>query len=394
MISFIFFISMFFMTLYSYYFYEIGLPIVPIFGYFLLILVVYLKKRNIKLNKNIFYLFSAVIIVFIFGTFPSILMNYSVDIKSTLGFLLAVTTFFIIYENFENYEFKIVINILIKILVFFWLVHFIYYHYFGEFIDFLAPFTGEEQRQTFWISGVVRPTSLFTEPSMYCNTMLIFFYIRLLLKNFKLSFFDYLIILTFYLSFSSYGIIVISIFLVSLLLRKLNLKKIIYIIMVFLIISFVIIYFDLLSLESIDTLIERLLNPLGDQSGKDRVIGSIFDFFNETTILTQLFGFGLGNAQYNAYLVSNGIFYLIMNVGIIGFMFFMIVFFVLLIQTKHAVLNLLIFLLSIVNGPIFTYHIWWVTMAIIYKIDKKTNKDVIIFLNKRKFYKYKSNIDK
>lgn len=373
MVSFIFFISIFCMTLYSYYFYEIGLPIVPIFGYFLLILVVYLKKGTIKLNKSIFYLFSAAIIVFIIGTFPAILMNYSVDIKPILGLILAMTTFFIIYENFENYEFEMIINILIKILLFFWFVHFIYYHYFGQFIDFLAPFTGEMQRQTFWVSGVVRPTSLFTEPSMYCNTMLVFFYIRLLLKNFKLFFLDYLIILTFYLSFSSYGIIVISIFLMSLLLKKLNLKKIMYIISLFLIISFVITYFYLLSLESINTLIERLSNPLGDQSGKNRVIGSIFDFFNETTILTQLFGFGLGNAQYNGYLVSNGIFYLIMNVGIIGFIFFMTIFFLLFIQTKYTVLNLLIFLLSIVNGPIFTYYIWWVTMGMIYKINKRVN---------------------
>ena len=62
-----------------------------------------------------------------------------------------------------------------------------------------------------------------------------------------------------------------------------------------------------------------------------------------------------------------------MNVGIIGFIFFMTIFFLLFIQTKYTVLNLLIFLLSIVNGPIFTYYIWWVTMGMIYKINKRVN---------------------
>jgi len=369
--NFLFFISILFMTLYSYYFYEIGLPILPIFGYFLLLFVVYLRKQNIKINKYLFYIFSFMVIVFIIGVLPSIFMNFNVDIKSILGFILTITTFFIIYRNFKNKEFEITINIIIKILILFWIVHFIHYHIFGEFIDFLSPITGETQRQTFWLSGVVRPTSLFTEPSMYCNTMLVFFYIRLLLNSFRISFIDVLIILTFYLSFSSYGIIVMSIFLTALFLRNITLKNLIYFTSIVFLIIFLIFYFDILNLQSIDTLIERLSNPLNDQSGKDRVIGSIFDFFNETTLLTQLFGFGLGNAQHNGYLVSNGIFYLIMNVGIIGFIIFITVFFILILQTKYITLNLLIFFLSIVNGPIFTFYIWWATMGMIYKITKR-----------------------
>jgi len=323
------------------------LPIVQLLG---LIPLIYIYNQY-GIDRNVLKVPSFLITTFIIFLTTIYLLNITLidtisSPSSIIGIVLCLMVFLIMYS--VNITTRNIYSILTKmtiVLLIFWFIQFISFYIFDYRIDYFIDIVGYKQRTNLGAFGEAffRPASLFVEPAMYVNTMLLLFYFRLLYNNLKLDNLNIFIIFSVLMTFSTYGYVAFGILGFSWLIVR---RKYIFIsILILSVVSLVLIFLG--ELES-NMIIRRLMNPLEDMSGKTRIVGNILNFV-EQSVFHLLFGFGWGQAELNGFQGSS-LHYLLYNTGIIGLLCFMLIMYLIIVNKKYKYLTILVVLLSLLNN--------------------------------------------
>lgn len=365
--SYIIFFMLSLFVLNTYYFYNIGLPIVQLLGLPFLIYIYYIYGLEYKKVKTPFHLLSAFIILISFTTLINIaLLDTIASPIAFIGLLLCFMVFLFNYSlNIPNNLIYNIITKLTMLLLLFWSIQFLTFYIFEYKLDYFIDIVDYKQRTNLGAfgQGFFRPSSLFVEPAMYANAMLLLFYYRLIYNDFRLDKINIFILFSIFMTLSTYGYVVFGILgLLWLFVRKK------YIVIVFFAISLMLLFlFFIGELES-NMIIRRILNPLEDMSGQSRVIGNIFSF-SEQSIFHLLFGFGWGNAELNSF-QGSAIHYLLYNAGIFGLLTFVMMMYLILKNKKYRNITLLVLLLSLINNSsTLTSFFNWAMLGIIFRLS-------------------------
>lgn len=138
------------LSLQSYYFYELRMPLFSVISFGLLLLAFLLDCIKYKKFKKIRFTCNKVSIIFL-GLFIWSLLGllFSLEhpeIKRVFAFLILVLAPFISQSMFERVNIKKILEFSIFIHIFFFFLQFFSYYILGYRLDFLFPLTGEEQR--------------------------------------------------------------------------------------------------------------------------------------------------------------------------------------------------------------------------------------------------------
>jgi hypothetical protein len=314
-------IAIFFITLQSYYFYNIKLAPFPILGSLILLFV------GIKNNpsKNTVKIVSILSIFFFISTIWAFVNKLDfIYFNSIIGSLLGLL-FFIIFEkhfkNFNSYSLTRILNTVILFHLFFFFIQFFAFYIFGILIDFLFPITGEESRFFFGgaLTGLVRCTGLYNEPATYSYYIggLVFLNILLLKKINSISKIG-IVSIALTLSISGILLSIIIYFYYSFYITKKLKNILIFSIVSVFVITIILLYFN----DNVYMyLFERFSNLSDDTSTNTRFFDS-FDFLKSKNIFIQLFGVGLGNYTNEVSLTPSGIIGLISSFGFVGYIIF------------------------------------------------------------------------
>jgi hypothetical protein len=359
----------------GYYFYNLGVPILQIIGFTILLFIIMYRKKNLFFKKIEFYLITLLLIYYSTWIIISLyFVDNIVFIKALIGIILSFIVFLLIASlNIKDSKIYNVLTILIFIILSFWFVQFFAYYIYHYRIDYFIDIVGYKQRTNFGISSIsfFRPSSLFVEPAMYTNAILILFYYRILYNNFRFRLVDYFILFTIIFTMSLYGYITFLLLLLFIYLRDISIKRYFFILIILFLVIFTLYQF-------IDNpIVYRIFHPLANQSGSDRLIGNIYEFI-DLNVYKILFGFGLGNAEYNGFYGGNALYYLLYNTGIIGLIFYLLIFFIIFIRYKYGFLSFLVFILTLLNNTSVLTSMYNLFMfAVILQYNKSITKKAL-----------------
>ena len=211
-----FFIALLFIgvSLQSYYFYQIGSPLISILSLIFLSLIV-LKDLNIKLNNSnyvlLFYFF-----IFIFSLLSLLYFNEGLVSKKLFGFFIIFLSCITANNLYKSFNIFYLIRLYLKFHILFFYIQLLAFYIFKFHIDFLQPITGEEQRvfggnfEIPYINSFMRPSGLFNEPGTYVTFIAPFIVLFGRWKNNFVTqdYFIYVLgLFSLFLSFSVFGII-------------------------------------------------------------------------------------------------------------------------------------------------------------------------------------------
>lgn len=366
--SFLLILVSIFFALNTYYFYQINFPIVQMIGLVFFGFVIYKNSINIFRFKTILFLFSGLIVYIALVLQLNI---YFIDSLATpvpfVGFLLSIFVFIFVYSL--EIDMKVTyrsLSLVTLFLLFFWCLQFFVFYVFDYRVDYFIDIVGYPQRTNIGVfeSSFFRPASLFIEPAMYTNAMLLLFFYRLLYNDLKMDKTNFIILFTIVFTMSSYGYIVFATLLIFVFVSKK--KNIPY--FIFGIFTFVTLFY-LFELYN-HPIILRVMNPLSDMSGQIRTIGSIFEFF-DLNIFNILFGFGWGNAEINGF-QGSAIHYLLYNIGLLGVLLFMSIFLLILRGNRYQFLTFIVLVLGLLNNSsVCTSFFFWLMIGFIFQLTKK-----------------------
>lgn len=366
--SFLLILVSIFFALNTYYFYQINFPIVQMIGLVFFGFVIYKNSINIFRFKTILFLFSGLIVyIALVSQLNIYLINSLATPVAFVGFLLSIFVF--IYTYSLEIDIKIIhrsLSLMTLFLLFFWFIQFLDFYVFDYRVDYFIDIVGYPQRTNIGVfeSSFFRPASLFIEPVMYTNAMLLLFFYRLLYNDLKMDKTNFIILFTIVFTMSSYGYIVFATLLIFVFVSKK--KNIPY--FIFGIFTFVTLFY-LFELYN-HPIILRVMNPLSDMSGQIRTIGSIFEFF-DLNIFNILFGFGWGNAEINGF-QGSAIHYLLYNIGLLGVLLFMSIFLLILRGNRYQFLTFIVLVLGLLNNSsVLTSFFFWFMIGFVFKLTKK-----------------------
>ena len=366
--SFLLILVSIFFALNTYYFYQINFPIVQMIGLVFFGFVIYKNSINIFRFKTILFLFSGLIVYIALVLQLNI---YFIDSLATpvsfVGFLLSIFVFIFVYSL--EIDMKVTyrsLSLVTLFLLFFWYLQFFVFYVFDYRVDYFIDIVEYPQRTNIGVfeSSFFRPASLFLEPAMYTNAMLLLFFYRLVYNNLKIDKINFIILFTIVFTMSTYGYIVFSTLLLFVLAgKKKNIPYFIFGIFTFVVLFY---FFELYD----HPIMLRFMNPLSDMSGQIRTIGSVFEFF-DLNIFNILFGFGWGNAEINGF-QGSAIHYLLYNIGLIGILLFMGIFFLMLRGSNYQFLTFIVLVLGLLNNSsVCTSFFFWLMIGFIFQLTKK-----------------------
>jgi hypothetical protein len=361
-------VAVFFITLQSYYFYNIKLAPFPILGSLILLLF---GIKNIPSKKTV-QIAGIISIFFLISTIWAFINKLDfIYFNSIIGSLLGLLFFIIFEKNFKNYDYYSVsgvLNAVILFHLFFFIIQFLAFYIFGVLIDFLFPITGEESRFFFGgaLTGLVRCTGLYNEPATYSYYVGGLVFLNILLLK-KINIISKIAIISIALTLSISGILlaIILYFYYSFFISK-KLKNILFfsIVSVF-VITIVLLYFN----DNVYMyLFERFSNLSDDTSTNTRFFDS-FDFLKSKNIFIQLFGVGLGNYTNDISLTPSGIIGLISSFGFVGYIIFSSSLY--FYTQKNGTINFLmlnVFLFSTIT--IQTVFFWFLFSIYYYNVNR------------------------
>lgn len=276
--------------------YKIGPILVSDIAYFFLLMFTLIKRVRIKIAKQNKYMY-----IFIFTSFLVMILNVGKTYFSINDFFLTYIKFIfyiigllLIPNLFIENENKLNKGILYSIRIVCFLG---VYQYLAHFLPFNIPYSlsinsyGYESMTSY---NIFRIRSIYSEPSLFLYTVILFFYLKTSKVNIKK--WDYMlfivsIILTF--SITVYGLVIFGV-LVNLTNSNISiLKKIIIVVLLILL--------CLLSFYKLDIIKQHIFNliMLKPSSATTRLFGSIiYAFFTPNN------GVGFGNVE-NYYLLNN-----------------------------------------------------------------------------------------
>lgn len=362
------FVAILLFSLNTYYFYQVGLPIIQMLGlYFLGLYIINQSIDRIKFKKLFYLLTFFIVYVSIFSIINLYLVEEIASPIALLGFIIGLFVFLISFSvNLNKYLIYKYLNVLAFIFIAFWFIQFAMYYVIDYKIDYFIDIVGYPQRTNIGVfeSSFFRPASLFIEPAMYTNAMLLLFFYRLLYNDLKMDKTNFIILFTIVFTMSSYGYIVFATLLIFVFVSKK--KNIPY--FIFGIFTFVTLFY-LFELYN-HPIILRVMNPLSDMSGQIRTIGSIFEFF-DLNIFNILFGFGWGNAEINGF-QGSAIHYLLYNIGLLGVLLFMSIFLLILRGNRYQFLTFIFLVLGLLNNSsVCTSFFFWLMIGFIFQLTKK-----------------------
>ena len=354
-----------FSTLQSYYFYDLGIAPMPLFGggIFSIYLFCYMakSKKIPEVKKRNAFLVLTIFITVLFSSIMGISKSViSFNLKTSMGFFLGISLLsLILMRAFPKKTLLKVVRITLLLHCSMWLVQCFGYYFFNFYIDPLMPVTGEIQRYIHpSIAPFIRPAGFFNEPSTF--SLYIVAFATLLLRH-NLPRTDKLILITALVtvigSFSSLGLI-LGAFLLIAICHFMGFSSV----KTFLCALGIGVITALISepfFKAIVQIFGRLTNPLKDGSGIIRLTYGMKEFVEHGTTMDYLLGWGLGNHD----LINNAgmtIAYLVTFFGVLGATV-LIGSISLLIRKAH----LLIFLaLLMLNAPIAQHPVFWVWLGL------------------------------
>lgn len=371
--SIILYLSLFLISLQSYYLYSINVAIFPYIG---VILIVFLStNKNIKLNIILIILSFFALYTLLITFFNS----FSTEVKLVSFFGMLFSMLLLLFkDNFEY--FTKFIPYYLYIHAFFFVIQFVAHYFFGIKIDYLSWFNGEEQRTytgTFQVFGMqlFRATGLFVEPSTFFIHFAPLVAIKWLLIDKKLDFINAMLILISLLTFSSFGFVFWLIIFTGVIIHnlvylklKINFFQIFFIVVLLYVGSFLADYFFFFLDQKIG---------IGDNltTNADRI--GFIQYLLNRDIITNIFGIGFSpdNIKYtvNDSGMISAIFY---RFGIIGLIFFFLLGIFLNSYKKR-----IIFLTLILTKLSITYPFFWLVYGLLLYKEKT---DVWNIRNKQK----------
>lgn len=352
----------FFLSLQSYYFYNIGIapfPLVSLIG-----IIIFSNKSRVP-NEIKLYSFSLCILFIIsslWGFFFQLDLYY---INSVVGiflgaFILIFTTRFIKSFNIVLI-YRVLAIVLIIHLICFWL-QFGLYMLIGVNLDFLEFVTGEASRFEAYgaITGLIRATGVFNEPATYSYYIFTIVYLRFLCFK-KINWFDQFSLISILFTLSLSGFFLYSFFqFYYWILYKGNINSIVFfsilIFVVFYIVQFI--FEDTINLY----LISRLSDAENDNSMNTRFSDGIIYFIN-LPINYVIFGLGIGNYTKNISTTASGWMSIITTFGIIPGSFFLFITFKYLRYLKVKLVSVIPLIILLFSTITPMQVIFWVVLS-------------------------------
>lgn len=226
------FVWIFLMTLNSFYFYDLGMPLFSVISALMSIPLIIIFR--VKYEKYMLLIIAVLICVLLFSL-TTMLPNtqHVFPARIPLFFLLVPVVLFSSYllEKHRKITLNVLKTILVVHLVFFF-TQFVYFYTTGNFIDYIMPITGEEQRSfggNYEIDSsgteLIRATGLFNEPGTYSTYIfLILSLVKQLeseiFKKERLTALDLFTVVSVLLSFSVFGFIFSAFFIIKFVLKS------------------------------------------------------------------------------------------------------------------------------------------------------------------------------
>jgi hypothetical protein len=201
-------------SLHTFYFYQIGSPIISIISLFLLTVII-LKDFTIKINTSNYTFYFFILILFT-SFISSFYFDDEIVPTKFIGFIIVLTSCFVANVLYRLHNiYKLILFYLTFHIIFFYIQFFSFY-LFKIHIDFLFPITGEEQRvfggsfELPYFNSFMRACGLFNEPGTYVTFIapfLVLFGRWRNIFNKKEQYIYALSLASLFLSFSVFGIV-------------------------------------------------------------------------------------------------------------------------------------------------------------------------------------------
>lgn len=164
------------LSLQSYYFYSVNAPLFSLasFAMISMIVIAECQKNGFKIRaRETKYILIFYLSLFLWSLLGLIYLGEVFDIKRLIGFLLVFLAALFAEHYFKNTTLTRVIKAYLIVHMIFFYMQILAYYLLGVQLDFLMPFTGEQQRM-FSVSfshplfgHLIRPAGLYTEPGTY-----------------------------------------------------------------------------------------------------------------------------------------------------------------------------------------------------------------------------------
>ena len=209
-------------SLQSFYFYELGLPLVSVLSLVLMFITFLLKGKAFRGDYGANALALCYIITVIWSFIGLFFHETNPDLKRLLSFLLMIIATYTASQLFHRINNESLLRAYLLAHSFFFFLQFIIYYTTGYLIDYVEPITGEQSRAiggSFELSSglFARTCGLFTEPGTYVNAIAPF--VAIFLRFYKNSLSNKIIfwisMATLPLSFSTFGIVFFIIIIIS-----------------------------------------------------------------------------------------------------------------------------------------------------------------------------------
>ena len=359
--------ALFLLSLYDFYFPQIGIAVAPLVGVVLLFALLFAfpirssLADNRRRNRQLLIAILMVVLFFLSAGWGFVAFR-SIYVKGPIAFSLGVITLVSFLLRDQNPDFTRTlyraVSLLLAVHLGFWVIQFGWFLITGNFIDYIQPITHVETRNMYGNESITlfRFTGLFAEPAIYSTFMYMGITIRLLHNRFKLRWLDLALLLSMVLSLSIFGILLAGAVLTIYLFGAPSRWKswVLVLLLAGPALGFVLV---------IDTPIseyvrQRMFQPTQDASGKARLFTGIESFLDAPAAV-QVFGKGLGN--YDSISGSAiGFAYLLETLGALGSLLVIGLFTALASPQKPRFQVLLIMLVTLLGAPLFTNIYWWV----------------------------------
>jgi hypothetical protein len=203
----------FFISLQSYYFYQVALPLLSIAG--LVLLGTYLIcKPGVKKIAMAPFIITSFFYIYLYevSAFRFLTLEHNINLKDILRYMTMILAAFF-FSLIKKEQLSGVTRTTLMLHISFFYLQLLSYYVFDLNFDYLAPITGEAQRvgtahYTITGSPLYRATGLFNEPGTYSNFCAVITAMFLIFpENRSRKLIIFLSILSLFLSFSVYGFI-------------------------------------------------------------------------------------------------------------------------------------------------------------------------------------------
>lgn len=349
------------------YFDEVGVPIVPILGVFVFVMVhaVLLppyQARGVK--REVLATATLLLIAFVSSAYWGQVRWGGIYPKAVLGFALGLGVLVPVLWNGGSPVYRAylgrAVSAALAVHVVAWVVQAALFRTTGQYLDYVELITGMPSRFV-WGSGdpgffVVRPTGLFAEPTVYATYIVVSVGARLWAASGRMRVVDYVGLGTVALSLSLVGYVILGVLLLTMSLTVWwHRRRTLLTAVVGVVVGVTILAQDQGPVGRYVRV--RLEAPTHDASGWERLVKG-FVRIEELPLDGRLFGLGLGNYDLSAG-STNGLAFVLESFGLFGSVVIAALFLRLLSFARPPVGAVVLLAATLLGAPMFSSPIWW-----------------------------------